>query len=259
MRPEVRPAPQSAAVGGAPFPPGRRHVNSQSRSGLQSCYDRSLLSSGACHHRGPLSWVPMVQQKGCSIQMRAPTSVILQSLMRDAPAGEVTFSWIVGHLGERSFGIVMLLVALIGLVPGASTVVGVLLAIPAVQMMLGRAEPLLPGRLARRRLSTARLIRLVQRVVPVLQWLERLVRPRWRDRFALTKRLVGFVILLLSTTLLAPIPFSQVIPILVIMLIAFAFLEEDGLLLGLALVAALGSLAITAAAVWGTVEAALSL
>jgi hypothetical protein len=32
-------------------------------------------------------------------------------------------------------------------------------------------------------------------------------------------------------TLLAPVPFSQVIPALVIMLLAFAFLEEDGVLL----------------------------
>jgi hypothetical protein len=80
------------------------------------------------------------------------------------------------------------------------------------------------------------------------------VRPRWATPFKTTKRVVGFVILLLGATLLAPLPFSHVIPILAIMLLAFAYLEEDGILLCVALVAAMASLAITGAAVWGTIE-----
>lgn len=185
--------------------------------------------------------------------MRVPTSVILQELLRDAP-DEVTLEWIVGNLRERSFGIVVLLIALVGLVPGISFLVGLLLAIPAVQMMLARGEPVLPRRLATRRLSKARLGRVLARVIPVLRWLERLVRPRWSTPFEATKRVVGFVILLLGATLLAPVPFSHVLPVLVIVLLAFAFLEEDGLLLCIALAAAIASLAITAAAVWGTAE-----
>lgn len=187
--------------------------------------------------------------------MRVPTSVILQGLLRDAP-NEVTLEWIIANLGERSFGIVMLLVALVGLVPGLSPLVGLMLAIPAIQMMRGRGEPVLPRRLATRRLSKARLARILARVIPVLGRMERLVRPRWATRFETAKRLVGFVILLLGGTLLAPVPFSHFIPVFVIALLAFAFLEEDGVLLCIALAAAVVSLAITAAAVWGTVEVA---
>jgi len=189
------------------------------------------------------------------VAVRVPTSVVLQDLLRDAP-GEVSLEWIIAHLHERSFGIVMLLIALVGLVPGISPLVALMLAIPAVQMMWGRSEPVLPGRLATRRLSKARLGRILARVIPVLRWLERVVRPRWATPFEVTKRIVGFVILLLGATLLAPVPFSQVIPVLVIVLLAFAFLEEDGVLLCIALAAALASLAITAAAVWGAVEGA---
>lgn len=191
--------------------------------------------------------------------MREPTSVILERLARDAPPEGVTLAWILGNLRERSFGIVMLLIGLAGLLPGVSPVVGILLAIPAVQMILGRSEPALPRRLAERRLSSAKLARLLRRVIPMMKRLERLVRPRWNRSFGLAKRFVGFVILLLGATLLAPILFSHVIPALVIMLLAFALLEEDGLLLGIAMFAALLSMAITAAAVWGLVEAGLSL
>ena len=191
--------------------------------------------------------------------MREPTSVILERLARDAPPEGVTLEWIVTRLRERSFGIVMLLIGLVGLLPGISPIVGILLAIPAVQMILGRSEPVLPRRLAERRLSSARLERLLGRVVPIMKRLERVVRPRWNRAFGLAKRIVGGVILLLGATLLTPLPFSQVIPSLVIVLLAFAVLEEDGLLLGLAVFAALMSMAITAAALWGTVEAGLSL
>ncbi len=126
-------------------------------------------------------------------------------------------------------------------------------------MIKAHRGPVLPRRIATRRLSKERLARLIRRTVPILRFMERFVRPRWRTPFEATKRVIGIVMLFLAVTLLAPVPFSQFIPILVIMLLAFAFLEEDGILLCLALLSAVVSLAITVAAVWGTVEVGLLL
>jgi hypothetical protein len=192
------------------------------------------------------------------MEMRVPTSVILEGLLHHAPK-EVTLNWIADHLGERSFGIVMLIIALVGLVPGASPFIGILLAVPAIQMMMARPAPVLPRIIANRRISTPRLVRLLERVIPVLKRMERVVRPRWRTPFEATKRVLGLVILLLGVTLLAPIPFSHILPAVVVMLLAFAFLEEDGVLLSVALAAAVISLSITIAAAWGTIEASLLL
>jgi hypothetical protein len=190
---------------------------------------------------------------------RVPTSLVLEQLLRDAPADYVTLDWLIDSLRERSFGIVMFLIALVGLVPGASPFIGVLLFIPAIQMMLARPAPVLPRVIAARRLSSPRFARLVARINPTLKRLETVVHPRWHTPFESTKRLIGFVILLLGATLLAPIPFSHVIPLLVIMMLAFAFLEQDGLVLCIALAAAAASLAITGAAVWGAIEAGLAI
>jgi hypothetical protein len=95
--------------------------------------------------------------------------------------------------------------------------------------------------------------------VPVLRYLEKLVRPRWHTPFEATKRVVGFVVLLLGATLLVPVPLSNVMPFLAVMLIAFAYLEEDGVLLCIALAASLVLLLTTAVAVWGMVRATLHL
>ena len=92
---------------------------------------------------------------------------------------------------------------------------------------------------------------MVQRSVPVLRYLEKVVHPRWHTPPEATKRLVGAVVVMLSTTLvLIPIPLSNVVPALVIALISLAYLEEDGILLSVALLAAAIVLTVAAGAVW---------
>ena len=67
------------------------------------------------------------------------------------------------------------------------------------------------------------------------------------------------LVMLLAISLLSPLPFSQVIPNLIIILIAFSFLEADGVLLSVSVVLAAVSMAITAGAIWATAIAAFSL
>lgn len=187
---------------------------------------------------------------------RAPTSVLLAQLLNDAPQDHVTLAWLMDALRERSFGIVMLLLALVALLPGISALIAVPLVALAVQMILARRSPVLPRFVALRPIATPRLARLIRRAIPLLQRAERVIHPRWRTPSVATKRAVGCVVLLLGATLLAPIPLSHIIPALAIMLVSFAYLEEDGALLCLALAVALVSVAITAAGLWATLIAA---
>ncbi len=189
------------------------------------------------------------------MKARVPTSVVLEELLKDAPPDHVTIAWLMGSLRERSFGVVMLLMALVALVPGASMFIGVLLSVPGFQMILARRNPVLPRFVACRQLPTRRLARLIGRAVPLLRRIERLIRPRWHTPFEATKRVVGLVVLLLGATMLTPLPFGHVLPALVIVMISFAYLEEDGVFLCIALAAALVSLSITAAVAWAAVRA----
>ena len=186
---------------------------------------------------------------------RAPTSVVLDGLLGPEAPEQVTLGWLLDGLGDRSFGVVLLVLALLGLLPGVSAVAGVLLAVPAFQMVLARPGPVLPRRVAARRFEAERLARVVGRVVPVLRFLERFIRPRWATPFEATKRAVGGAVLLLAASLLAPVPLSNVAPALAIAMIAFAYLEEDGLLLGAALAAALAMLTVAVMAAWEAVSA----
>jgi hypothetical protein len=181
---------------------------------------------------------------------RAPTSIVLNDLLSHEAPEQVTLGWLMARLGDRSFGIVLLLLALLGLLPGVSALAGVLLMVAAAQMILARPGPVFPHRISAQPFATQRLANVVKRVVPVLRSLERIIRPRWPTPFRMTKRVVGGVVLLLAASLLAPVPLSNIPPALVTGLIAFAYLEEDGALLGVALMAALILLSAILVATW---------
>ena len=127
-----------------------------------------------------------------------PASVLLQRLHDEAPADHFTLGWLLGRLHNRSFGLLMLLLAVVAITPGVSIVTGLLLMIPALQMTAGRNVPAFPRRIAVRPLPTRHLAALMQRAVPVLGYLEKFIHPRWPTPFEPTKRLVGAVIALLS-------------------------------------------------------------
>lgn len=182
---------------------------------------------------------------------RLPTSVILEHLMHEAPPGTVSLGWLIDRLGPRSFGLVLLLLGLLALLPGIAIAAGVQLMIPAWQMLRGHTAPVFPQRLAKRGLPTLRLAALIRRAVPALRLMERVMRPRFPTPFQTTKRLVGALMLLLGALLLAtPVPLSNVPYGMAIILLAFAYLEEDGMALCIALGLAVLALAAGAATLW---------
>jgi hypothetical protein len=157
-------------------------------------------------------------------------------------------------LRERSYGMIMLLLSVAAVAPGISIVAGLLVMIPALQMIAGRPAPVFPRRIAVRPLPTRRLAASVRRAVPVLTYLEKSIHPRWPTPLKAAKRFVGAVVMLLGIVVVpAPVPLSNVAPALVIALISLAYLEEDGLALMIALLAAVIMLTLALVAVWQTV------
>jgi hypothetical protein len=191
-------------------------------------------------------------------ESRAPSSRVLQEVIRQAPAEYVTVGWLTSALHRHSFGIIMLSLGLLATTPVGSTVPGLMLVVMAVQLIVGRAEPVFPHFIMTRRLPTEQLRQLGGHAIHVLQYLEKAVHPRWPMTFEVAKRAVGVMVLLLTVVLLlTPLPLSNVAPAMVISLISLAYTEEDGLLLSAAFLAAIILIGIGSAAVWGTVVGAV--
>lgn len=146
----------------------------------------------------------------------------------------VTIGDIVERTRKSGFGFLTGFLALIS-VPfvGLSTPFGLVIAVGALQMIVGMSKPWLPGWMRRHSISLATLNWLSKKVSRWTAGLERAIRPRFE---LLTIgpfwSLCGFCILLqaIGLALPLPIPGSNWPFIIVIVLYAIGLLERDGLL-----------------------------
>src|SRR3546814_11100785 len=84
--------------------------------------------------------------------------------------GRVALGDIMGSLGTRSFGSFLVLAGLIvvlpliGDIPGVPTLVGVIVALVSIQLLMGRKQFWLPQTMLKRSIEKARLDRAMQRL-----------------------------------------------------------------------------------------------
>jgi hypothetical protein len=183
-----------------------------------------------------------------------PVSEILRELSAAAPPDRFSLDWLLDRMRTRSFAVVIMMLALIAMAPGISIVAGLLIVILGAQMVAGRSSPAFPRRVGAHTVPTAYLSGSIARVIPILRQIEKVVRPRWPLPHLATKRTVGFVVVLLSFTLVfSPIPLTNVAPAFTIALIAMAYLEEDGLFLAVTLAIGAAMVLIAGIAVWQAV------
>lgn len=186
-----------------------------------------------------------------------PASVILQKLHDEAPSDYFTLDWLMSKLQKQSFGLLMLVLAIVAAAPGICLIGGLLLLIPAFQMIMGRPGPTFPHWISARRISTRHLGSIVQRAIAALKYLEKTIHPRGPVPLEASKRVVGIAVVLLSARLiLAPVPLSNILPAVVIALISLAYAEEDGLILSICLLAGFVMAAIDLAIVWHLISGA---
>ena len=150
-------------------------------------------------------------------------------------SGSVSMTDVIAAVGERSFGALLVLLAIPNLfaavIPGLSIVMGLPLMLLSLQLIVAARKPWLPRRLARLEIRRSDLHRLVDKVGPALRRLERGLKPRLLIMTApWAERLIGAACLVLSLFVFLPIPFANLLPAIGIMLYGFALLERDGLL-----------------------------
>jgi hypothetical protein len=187
----------------------------------------------------------------CGVQLdHTHTSELFGELVSQARDGPVDLDWLLGHLAKRSFGLLLLLLGLLVIVPGVASIASLMVIFPSVELMLGRSRPTFPRFLSKRPFDFKRFKRFTERVQPALRVIEKLSRPRWTLPHAAAGRVVGAVVFLLALSAIWPLPLVNVIPGAIIVLIAIAYLQEDGLLLAVAAAAAFLSLAGFGWTVW---------
>jgi hypothetical protein len=181
-------------------------------------------------------------------------SAVLERLLEALPQDRVSVGWLHQELREHSFEMLALIMALIGVLPGASVMIGLFMFVPACGMMFSSGMRL-PGVVAARSISTRQASFVLGRAIPLLRSWEAGHRAPPGDIWKVARPLVGFLALLLGFTLLVPVPLSNVFPALVIAGLALASFEGNLTLLAISVAAAALSLAFTAITILAATQA----
>lgn len=196
----------------------------------------------------------------------APASALILNVARSWPAPRITLGELIQAFGTRSYGLLIVLLALPNLlpvyIPGLSPIFGVPLGIVCLQLALGYPTPRLPAFLTRRSLRRADLEMIAEKAQRWLHRIERFVRPR--PSFLTGRRMervIGAYGALLALIVVIPLPFTNGPPSLACAIMAIGVMEEDsltiaaGMLFGV--VAAIVGLSIIGT-VWWLIMVALS-
>lgn len=188
---------------------------------------------------------------------RLSASAVLKTIAAEDGIPRISIDHIDARLGDRAFGIVMIILAFpncLPLPPGGSTVFGVLLMLVAVQVLFGRHRLWLPPVVRRRSVAREDFRKVVEKVAPILQRVERLCRPRLsRLAGGWAERLTGLVVVVLAIVISLPIPIiGNLPPAIIVGILSIGLIERDGVavLAGLALavlIVALNAGVVTAA------------
>ena len=177
------------------------------------------------------------------------TSVMLRRLIDNVPPDHFTLDWLISSMPDRSYGVVVLFLALFSFVPIVGVFTRLLIMFLALQIIWGRRSPAFPKQMMVRKFSSRHLTQLPPFALRALTRIEKSIRPRWAPLLN-GRRLSGIILFLVSlVSLLLPVPFANVPAAAILALMALAYLEHDGLLLLVAQSAGIGFLALTALAI----------
>ena len=188
-----------------------------------------------------------------------PLSQRLAQIVKETNDERLSFTELAAQLDSRAWGGLLFIFAAINVLPlppGTSVFFAIPLMIVSVQMVLGRSSPWFPARIDRRGVKKTELERLIAKITGLEARIERVLKPRMASLTApAATRLIGVVCFLLAILAAIPIPLFHMAPAAAILLFGLALIYRDGVVVIVAAIAAVLSLAVNALLVGSGVAA----
>ncbi|MDP4574066.1 exopolysaccharide biosynthesis protein [Qipengyuania sp. G39] len=159
-------------------------------------------------------------------------------------SGKVCISDVLDDFGGRSFGPFIMLPALleltpVGGIPGVPTFLAALIALVAVQLLIGKEHIWMPGFLQNRAVESKKLHKGIAKLRGVAHWLDEHSHGRLKPMTqGVWVKIAALVVILLCMTVppLEVLPFASSGPMLAIAAIGLALTVRDGVVMLVALV-----------------------
>jgi hypothetical protein len=161
---------------------------------------------------------------------RSRTSDVILSLIEGTYKGDVTLRSMIERLGERTFGVLLIVMAAFNVIPFVSILTGPIISIIGIQMIIGATKIKLPLFVLDWKLSAIKVRQSLLIMEPKIRKIEKFIRPRWTFTEApIFDRLNGIIIAALGAVIAIPIPFTNFGLALIIIVMGLGLLERDGL------------------------------
>lgn len=186
------------------------------------------------------------------------TTQVIEDVVNNSTSDRIPISDLLAAMEGMGFGFAIMIFAFgitIPLPPPFPSLISLPLVIFSLQMVAGYSSPKLPKRFSKFSVKRTVLAMLVNKSSPYIRKVERILKPRLLFMSsAIAERIVGFFILVFSSFILLPMPLSNFIPGLGILIISFGLLKKDGLIIIFGITVGLTGLLISIAAVLFGVE-----
>jgi len=166
-------------------------------------------------------------------------------------SNKVTLFDIKTALHERGFGILIIIFSLplsvpIPVPPGYTTILSIPLILFSLQLLFGFDSPWMPSWLERRSFQRSTLALVVEKTSPVLEKIEKFMKPRLSFIFyGPGEKILAFMMLLCAIIIALPLPFTHFLPAIGTTLISLSIMSKDGFLSILGVLVSLCALLLT--------------
>lgn len=164
------------------------------------------------------------------------TRMVLDAFAEGDPDDHLRLGDLLSGLRQTAFGMLLFVGVLPAFIPIpglAGAISGPVVMLIGAQLLIGLRKPWLPRFMARRGPHRKSMGRFRDTMAPWLGWLERLVRPRMEIVLdhPVASAFTGLLLVLLGLLLALPIPFTNYVFGVLMLLFVFALLERDGVLM----------------------------
>lgn len=168
--------------------------------------------------------------------MKSRFIATMDLLQEEAQKGDLTLQRVFHLMGEEGHAVLMLFLCLPFVqplpIPGLSTPLGFLISVVAFFLFRNR-PPWLPKRFENLAISSEVLIKVSEMAEKIWTYAAKIVKPRFEVLHdAKFFRFINLLVVVLNAIMLSlplPIPFSNTVPVVAIILSAIGYMEKDGL------------------------------
>lgn len=157
----------------------------------------------------------------------------IEEIVNSSSSDKIPIRDVIDAMDSVGFGLILMIFA-IGIIiptpPPFPSIISIPLVVFSFQMAMGYSSPKLPKKFFDVSLKRSVLAMLIQKSSLIIRKIERFLKPRFSFMNKSTsERVVGWFILLFSSFILMPLPLSNYIPGIGILVISFGLLAKDGL------------------------------